>query len=376
MAAGTPIYRTEADRPERRVMIDLLRFVGCFAIAVWHYQHFRVGADAAVGFHVAQQPFYDWLSLFYEHGGRYRVQAFWCISGFVLFLIYGRAIAGGTITPRTFFLNRLARLYPLYIVSLALVAALQAVYTAQQGRYFIYPADDPWFAVLNLFLATDWLSHSGSTFNGPVWSLSVLIPVYALFVWIVRQYNQSIIVNVAVVAVTSLLHQAFDSYRVLECAAHFFAGGIGAIVLLRYGDTRLGPALRLAAALTLAGVVIVGQTWGTAALFPLLHLVLLFVLPTMCFLAASVRRLPAGISAILRWLGDLSFGIFLLHFPVQLVIAIGFGWMERPIPIQSPLLFAAYFALTIAVAHLSFVTFETPMQHRLRRAFGIMRAAG
>jgi peptidoglycan/LPS O-acetylase OafA/YrhL len=131
-----PIHQTAcqpAETLQRYVLIDLLRFVICLAIAIWHYQHFSYVGSSLTAFDVHQQPFYAWVRQFYENGGQFRVQLFWSISGFVLFLAYGRAIASRHIGWRKFFFERFARLYPLYLLSFGLVVVLQVIYLHRNG---------------------------------------------------------------------------------------------------------------------------------------------------------------------------------------------------------------------------------------------------
>lgn len=361
--------------PRRRVVIDLLRFLGCLAIAIWHYQHFGFVGDALSDFRVNEQPFYDWLRLLYEYGGQFRVQAFWAISGFVLLLTYGRRIATHAITPRVFFLDRVARLYPLYLLSVLIVVLLQALYWQSNGYYFVYQANDLGNFLLVLVMASSWWSGAAFSFNGPVWALSVLIPVYVFFFAAVWRWGLSIRINLVVVVATSLFYVFVSKEPVLECAAHFHAGGIGALAFLRYGEGRFGYALRRLAFAVLGLTLAVGLIWGEAALLPLLPVVLLFVVPTLCFAAAGIGRLPASIEALFQRLGDLSYGVFLLHFPLQLATALLAGWLGLTMPLRSPWFFLYYLSAALALAQIGLVLCERPAQRALRRIFDAARVA-
>jgi len=359
----------------RHVTIDLLRFLGCLAIAIWHYQHFSFVGDALPDFNVTQQPFYSWASLFYEHGGRFRVQTFWSISGFALFLAYGRTIAAHTLGPCKFFLDRVARLYPLYLVSFVAVVVLQWLYWSRNDVYFVYQNNDLFHAVLTLAMASAWWPNTGMSFNGPVWSLSVLIPVYAFFFATVWRRGPSIRFNLVVIVVSSLLYALLPDARLLECAAHFHAGGIGAIVLMRHGDGQYGRALRGLAAAVLTAFCAVAWIWGEAALVPVIHIVLLIVIPTLCFAAATIPRLPDAVATLFHWLGTLSYGVFLMHFPLQLAVVLLAAQLGLTLPVLSPWFFLLYLALIIIVAQIGLVLCERPAQRALRRLFGTARSA-
>ena len=63
---------------------------------------------------------------------------------------------------------------------------LVAWYRAQTGQDYVYGNNDLPHFVLQLFLASDWAGRSDWSFNGPIWSISVEILVYALFYGLCR----------------------------------------------------------------------------------------------------------------------------------------------------------------------------------------------
>ena len=86
---------------------------------LYHYMHFAMsGTDHSRYTHyLALQPARWLLAPFYDYGF-YAVQLFWIISGFVFAAVYfDRAVTG-----RAFAANRFARLYPLHLLTLLVVA--------------------------------------------------------------------------------------------------------------------------------------------------------------------------------------------------------------------------------------------------------------
>ena len=68
----------------------------------------------------------------------------------------------------------------------------------------------------------------------------------------------------------------------------------------------------------------------------------------------------------LAWFGDLTYAVYLVHFPLQLVILMGtwsLGYQVAP----SPALFIGYFAALSVIAWFVFHRFELPLQRYLRR---------
>ena len=367
---------TPAQPVQRYVLIDLLRFMICLGIVIWHYQHFSFLGRSLPGFDVRQQPFYDWFRLFYENGHQFRVQLFWSISGFVLFLAYGRAIAGRSIGWRKFFLDRFARLYPLYLLSFGLVVVLQALYLRRNGDYFVYVNNDVLHAALTLVMASNWWPGTGLSFNGPVWSLSVLVPLYVVFFASVWRWGLSIRVSLAMTVVSSALYTVLPGASVVECAAHFHAGAIGAIVFMRYGSGRYGPALRRLAGVALIGLCVVTWGWGRVVIEPHMHEVLLVAVPILCFASASVRGIPVAMGRLCQRLGALSYGVYLLHFPLQLTLVLAAQWVGSPLPVLSPWLFLVYLGATVLLAQAGFVLCERPARAALLRRFDVTTGAG
>jgi peptidoglycan/LPS O-acetylase OafA/YrhL len=125
----------QVGRAEKLLGLEVLRFVSAVAVLFWHYQNFWNTPHGLVGFERDQQPLYRYFSAFYEFG-RYGVQVFWSISGYIFFWKYRDAIAKRLTSGRKFFFLRFSRLYPLHFATLLLVAALQGLYFNQTGDIF------------------------------------------------------------------------------------------------------------------------------------------------------------------------------------------------------------------------------------------------
>ncbi len=68
------------------------------------------------------------------------------------------------------------------------------------------------------------------------------------------------------------------------------------------------------------------------------------------------------------WLGDISYSIYLIHFPLQLLLMIflaGLPFATRAAIFSSPLVFIAFMAVVTLVSRLSFTHFEMPMRRFL-----------
>jgi peptidoglycan/LPS O-acetylase OafA/YrhL len=139
---GLPMTMNATKWPARLYSLDVSRGVAALSVVIWHWQHFAYqGASLPKGFEQDSMPLFSLLKLFYEmgHAG---VQYFFLLSGFVFFWLYRAPIRNRKILPKTFFLQRFSRLYPLHFATLLVVALLQMLFIAHDGNFFVYQFND------------------------------------------------------------------------------------------------------------------------------------------------------------------------------------------------------------------------------------------
>lgn len=377
--------RADAPAPQRFYSLDVLRGVAALSVVFWHWQHFFVGTRPGI---VANEnlPLFSAFSLLYRHGWM-AVDLFFALSGFVFFWLYARKVAASAISPWTFAVLRLSRLYPLHLLTLLLVAGGQYWFMSRLGAHFVYAHNDTPHFLLNLAFASSWGLERGLSFNAPVWSVSVEVMLYALFYLYCRLLP---------VRLPALLALALCGYLLAHIYAplgrgigSFFLGGatyfayvalarsaraatyermIGALAA---GAWLLGVAAIWSGAVQLAGPVqfnpaqpgVIAKYWVTAFLFPL----------TILWLALTETR-HGGFGRKYAFLGDLSYSSYLLHFPLQmLVMGVLIQARATQEVFYSPVLLLLFFAVLIAVSLASHRYFEVPVQRYLREK---CRAAG
>lgn len=94
--------------------------------------------------------------------------------------------------------------------------------------------------------------------------------------------------------------------------------------------------------------------------------ILLF--PGLVIMTVAIDHFDQGVfTSRLKSLGDLTYGIYLWHIPIQMILllTIGFFKSDRDIVSQKSF-FAGFIVLVLAVAHLSYRYFELPMRIWLR----------
>jgi len=339
--------------------LELLRFAAAFAVLVWHYQHFAFNGTA-IDVARSAQPFYAQLRLFYEYGW-YGVQVFWSISGFIFFWRYRDSVAQGGIGGRTFFILRFSRLYPLHLATLLAVALLQWTYMAQAGHAFVYPHNDGYHFLLQLFMASHWGLQQGYSFNGPIWSISAEVLVYLVFYAALRLLGKSPWVNLGALALCVGLKLAGLANPVTDCLGFFYAGGLAAIAW------RAPPARwRQPAALTFTLIAPLVLALGGAPSDRTLYFFLLVYLPVALFWLAQPFTLRPALARAIEAAGNMTYSSYLLHFPLQLAIALFFARRGQPLPLYGAPLFLFFIGATGALAWAAYRWLELPAQRALR----------
>ncbi len=256
------------------------------------------------------------------------VDFFFVLSGFVIAHAYGEKLVDG---PRIkdFVLRRLGRLWPLHIVMLCALIALELAHLVLAQTHPIagdraaFLADRSPFAILtNVFLVQAMGLHGYETWNGPAWSISCEFYTYLVFAavcFLTVRRGPRLVVS-ALLAVLGLLVLArFSDYGMREtfhwaifrCFYGFFVG------VLSYEAWRRG-----------ASHLFAGRTWPelaalvVAAIFlivapgirPLEYLApLLFAVVVLVFaneggaISRAMTIRPAA--ALGRW----SYSIYMVH---------------------------------------------------------------
>lgn len=349
--------------------LDSLRGLAALAVAVFsHYQHF--GGDHA-RYPFAATPVGVWL-----YGNAwFLVDFFFLLSGMVLTLRYLAPLGRGELSSRSFFLLRLSRLYPLHLATLIVCAIVEWRLLAKKLPPLIYGNADLYHFFLNAtYLQAGWFDY-GWSYNGPSWSVSVEICAYALFFAFATRDGGKGYVGRALFGVLLGLSIAragwsfpFLNQNVSRGLVGFFLGSLlwlGLDALRRSGR---GPSAGYGALLGFSGVVLASQAIGYkefVGITPLPHALVIF--PLVVVACLEVPWLARALSARpLRFLGDISYSVYMVHVPLQLVALSVLG--GRPWPTERPWAFFAYAGAVIAVATLSHRYLELPMQRRLRAA--------
>jgi peptidoglycan/LPS O-acetylase OafA/YrhL len=313
--------------------------------------------------------------------GYLAVDIFMVLSGFVLAMIYGARFAAAPTWGQfgRFLWMRLARIYPLYALTTSVCLVLSLSGVPVWGE----PKHDVLSVLANLLLVQGW-GWPNESLNAAAWSIStewaanLLFPVLAVIL-LGRSWQRAALAAIAAfmaLAVASLLAGQSGLDEPITGAINWYVAP-GALVRCT-GEFMLGMACwRFRAS--------AGWLGGTAIQFGLaLSIVILcqsyaadlVLLIAVCLLVTGLSFERSALSRALgssplRWLGTISFSIYLWQMPLAPMVPKLKSWFADA-GIASPALAAnlALMSLILLVAQLSFTSFERPAQTWLRRTGG------
>lgn len=306
-------------------------------------------------------------------GGFVGVDVFLVISGYLIVCILLQKKVQPdyrlTATLRYFYISRLKRIAPAYFAMLVLVSLLAAVLLLPQDLAIYKKGLDQaaWF-------------HSNSYFSGfgdyfapasheqpllHTWSLAVEVQFYLLAPFLVLLFPVRalkwmlglLLVGLTVLAQYRLsvldIHQ--DTYYSLYARLpEFFAGGLIAAYSYSCKSGRHAWTAGAGLVLILLAAVVqprLGPFPGMQALLPVVGAALILLNPSQGFTQRLLGSRP------MVWVGQLSYSLYLWHWPVLALLRYYTG--EQLLDMPFSLLFLA---LTLLLATLSFYGVEAPLR--------------
>lgn len=346
--------------PEKIYSLDVLRGFAALVVIFWHWQHFFYVDYAPHDFNITSQPFYNIFPILYHHG-LYAVELFFCISGFIFFWLYRDKIRAGEINLKNYLTKRLSRLYPLIFISTVMIFFLQKYYSLNHEYYFVYKFNDLYHFILNLTFSSSWGFEKGFSFNGPVWSVSIEMLLYLLF--FIAALNSKRIEILSLLLVTAGYYLLPQNYSLSVGLFSFFSGGLSYLLC-----KHLLINIKIKT-LTILSVFLCFSFWICVYLFSINDI---FMLSTIGFNSIIISLVC--ISCLnnlflkeLKFLGDISYSIYLIHFPLQIVFKI----ISEKLGYTSEIfydwrVFIAFFITLITISIVSHYKFEMPIQKMIR----------
>lgn len=315
------------------------------------------------------------------------VDLFFVLSGFLITgILLGSADRDDYY--RRFYTRRAFRIFPLYYSLLIAVILFVAHW---QGGMYLARLRNEWGSPLwFVFYLANFVSAARGFFIpiaplGPTWSLQIEEQFYLCFPFLVRNLRERIWMLLAAIMIIAPCWRVFtlfafahnDVYQYVSTMCRvdaLAAGGLAACAVRRFNGTSLRRLVRRGLPLAMAGMVVVYGFVSNTFASPFIRtvgfslnavtfgLVVLWTSQWAAHSRTAILRLRP-----LRFLGTISYGVYLLQLPVQsavkVLMHVPLGSSQRP-----ALQCLVWLIATIGVAWLSYRFFEKPLLdfgHRL-----------
>jgi len=363
-----------------------LRFFAAIWVVLFHFRPLL--AQAAPDVSSALAPVLD--------SGAQGVDLFFILSGFVLAWNYLDRMGPSWSTRDTlhFLWMRLARVWPVYLVTLHL-AALWIIFTLNVGHVPAENADTLTATsyIRQLFLVQLWFQpyFDGSSWDGPAWSISAEWLAYLTFGFlalvIFRLARATRARSLLLLAFATTLPpvmfllasgQFYTPWSWLpRILLQFTAGAIACAAVRRLDPGDRTRMLAGAGSILLFGAIIGTLYWLDGHPIPGVMdsggVVDLLFVPLVVMLSIGAGTLPALLSTrILVYGGQISFSLYMVHELVHTA----WNWAAEQFALvlaspAGPWWLTAIFAVTLACAALLYHVVEEPARHWMRRMVDI-----
>ncbi|WP_298241339.1 acyltransferase [uncultured Bradyrhizobium sp.] len=343
----------DASEARRFVVLDFYRFVAALGVFIFHLKLIDTGISPA------------W-------NGSYGlfVDMFFILSGFVISYSYP-SDARGVAAYSRFMIRRIARIYPLHLLSLLVFVALIGAGLERTARStsldFVY----------NLLLLQAWGVTDHLSFNSPSWSISAEFFCYLIFplLMLLARKVQPVVLGVIVAALYLLLahgHLPIWQERSQMYGANFDYGMLRALPSFLNGIL-LAILFRMSHPYRHKRMIVAG-----IGLFGLSVLVLnVFAKPDLAIVLFSCAILLTAVgesafkafpgARLLGRLGNTSYAIYMLHDAILIAVFKPlWSWLGLR-PDQFGLYALACCAVLTIVADRTYAYFENPARRLINR---------
>ncbi|KYK48843.1 acyltransferase [Bradyrhizobium sp. 191] len=344
----------EVREPKRFVLLDFYRFIAALGVFIFHLKNIDKGIS----------PVWN---------GSYGlfVDMFFILSGFVISYSYP-ATSTGLRTYVRFLVRRIARIYPLHLLTLLIFAVLALVGISGPTSHA------SWLDFLhNLLLVQAWGVTDHLSFNSPAWSISaelfcyVLFPLFMLLAGRVSPLMLAIIValcygilahaHLPIWQERSQMYGATFDFGMLRALPSFLNGILLTVLFRLSSDYRRKPVAFAGIAL-FAGSVLILNLYAKPDLAIIVFSLAILVTATG---ESAFARFPG--SDWLGRLGNTSYAIYMVH-EVLLILLFKPAWHYFGLqPSMFPVFALVCCIILTVVADVTYHYVENPARKLINR---------
>lgn len=350
--------------------IDGMRGLAALAVAVLHFQNLFGFPDYPL----------KW--------GELPVDLFFILSGYIISYKYADGLASRTVSATTFLIHRVSRMWPLHVFALLLLLAEEgiAIWLHRDNFRVLAATDTSWAAFLNVLLLHCTGIYTFPNFNKPSWSISseLVINVAWMLLVLRNRWNPRVAIATVIVGTAYVLSLSHTFNICAPCNGYpgvntgLVKTALGfALGCLIFWQWRAGYRLRngsvVAGLATLLLIAVLGF-YPVVEPFYADFIVVLLLFPVLLLVALDEDNfLSRFLSSFpLRWLGRISFSIYLLHLPIANAMTYLLLFGAYPSTPWAGILFVS---LVLILSILSFFTIEKGGIWVMRKMMATRRAA-
>lgn len=352
---GQPLIQNEPNRGSAVTLIylDFMRFFAALGIILGHTSEFLVERSSRQSHHESTSG----LTLF--------VDVFFILSGFVISYVYSDKVDGFRDFAR-YVQRRIARLYPLHLLTLFLMTALFFALVFL-GINLNNPPNASAFCLASaVSLIHAWNSCSASVPNGVSWSISSEMSVYLLFPLLTQLARLRLLIAISafvfIFAALSIssgsVYKLTSEYTAIRAIPPFYFG------CLLYEARRHIVVGRWFSIVPIA--MFFALIFGSYARLPREMLVVIAYALATSTIACDVGSVRPKFVARFHRLGDLSYSMYMLHPLIVAVLVSGlFDKVFRGgiLMMRSSVIVAV--SLILITSYFSLRYFEAPLRKKI-----------
>lgn len=312
--------------------------------------------------------------------GYLAVDFFFLLSGFVIAFAYDSRFQGGMSVWR-FMALRLIRLYPLILLGMLLGALWPAIQLLREARG-APPAGEFGTNLLRglLLIPDDHAIGAGDSIfplNGPTWSLFFELLANLVYALIGRRLTLPVLAAIVAASGAALAWLAFHGGVDVGGLPRNVLGGVPRTAFGFFGGVLLYRAIQAGAArgwrmpalpapfVTAAIILVAVLATPSRFAYPWFNLfALLIVFPLLVALAAAPGVAKGRGARFCKLAGDLSYPVYVLHYPIYVLIGgLGLGMARLQLP--APWLGIGAALVVIACAYAALKLYDEPLRRRL-----------
>ncbi|WP_022755102.1 acyltransferase family protein [Butyrivibrio fibrisolvens] len=312
---------------DRMLGVNALKGIAAYCIALMFH-------PLTVGFTTNDRLPFDQIYFigFIERNGWMSVELFLMISGFLFWIRYSEKIAQGNMSFSEFLKKRIVRIFPTMWLAMLITVVLQLIYIKITGQWFIIHNN----SLMELIFSFGGMENfwTPQSWNAPAWTISLLITCWTIFFYVVqksggvtsRQICSCIVL--IMIGITIVFSPPEKYYPLINTTfargyISFFAGGIIGIIYMKYGLPMLK---HVGTVMVLVNIIFWGLFWisdGAINWEPCGVTVPLIVWTTVLIITLVNKAIIKLLStAPFQYLGNISFSLYLMNFPLEIIIKI------------------------------------------------------